>query len=136
VETGPDAGLPPAPALPWQLWVDAQLPPALARWLRETAGVDARHVAEVGVLTAADRDIFDAARAAGVTAVITEDEDFMRLLEAYGPPPRVVWVTAGNLRNAELRELVAAAWPRVAELLAVGYPPIEVSQRRDPSAAI
>ena len=136
METGPTAGLPPAPAPPWQIWVDAQLPPALARWLREAAHLDVRHVAEVGALTATDWAIFDAARGAGVTAVITKDEDFVRLLEAYGPPPRVIWVTAGNLRNAALRELVIAAWPRVAELLAIGYPLIEVSKRQEPPAAI
>lgn len=136
MEKGLTAGLPPAPAFPWQVWVDAQLPPALARWLRDTAGVDAYHVAEVGALTATDRAIFDAARAAGVTAVVTKDEDFVRLLDAHGPPPRVIWVTAGNMRNAELRELVAAAWLRVAELLMAGHPLIEVSKRQEPAAAI
>lgn len=136
METGTTAGLPPVPAPPWQLWVDAQLPPALARWLRAAAGIEVRHVADVGGLTAADQAIFDAARAAGVTAVITKDEDFVRLLEAHGPPPRVIWVTAGNLRNAALRDLVIAAWPRVAELLALGYPLIEVSKRQEPPAAI
>lgn len=136
MDTGASAGLPAAPPRPWLLWVDAQLPPALARWLRETAGIEARHVSEVGAQTADDRAIFDAARAAGVTAVFTKDEDFVRLLDHLGPPPRVIWVTAGNVRNAELRELIAAAWPRIANLLAVGYPLIEVSKRREPPAAV
>jgi predicted nuclease of predicted toxin-antitoxin system len=116
-------------AAPLLVWVDAQLPPAVARWLSAERGVDARHVLDAGLLEAADGAIFEAARAAGVAAVVTKDEDFVTLLERRGPPPAVVWVTAGNVRNAELRRIVLDAWPRVAELLAAGEPLVEVSRR-------
>lgn len=121
---------------PLRVWVDAQLPPALARWLREGFGVEASHVYDLGHVQADDPVIFAAARNAGVVAVVTKDEDFVVLLERHGPPPQVVWVTAGNLRNAELRALLVAAWPRVAELLASGNPLVEVSRRDGPGAAI
>lgn len=78
------------------VWVDAQLPPALAHWLRQMHDVDAQHV---------------------------------ELVERLGPPPQVVWVTCGNVRNAELRVIVLDAWPRVAELLASGEPLIEIGSR-------
>lgn len=117
-----------------QLWVDAQLPPALARWLTIECGVTATHVHELGAASAPDPAIFAAARQAEV-AVVTKDEDFVVLLERHGPPPQVVWVTAGNLRNAELRQLMVAAWPRVAELLAAGHPLVEVSRRMGAGAA-
>jgi predicted nuclease of predicted toxin-antitoxin system len=57
-------------ASPPLVWVDAQLPPALAQWLSAERGVDARHVLDAGLLGAADCAIFDAARAAGVAAVL------------------------------------------------------------------
>jgi predicted nuclease of predicted toxin-antitoxin system len=116
-----------APAL--RVWVDAQLPPALARQLTAEHGVDARHVFDLGLAGADDPPVFEAARAAGVAAVVTKDEDFVLLLERRGPPPAVVWVTAGNVRNAELLRIVRGAWPRVAELLAAGEPLVEVSRR-------
>ncbi len=34
----------------WRVWVDAQLPPVLARWLARDYGVDAEHVNEIGLL--------------------------------------------------------------------------------------
>lgn len=111
------------------VWVDAQLPPALARWLRHTHAVDAWHVAEVEQLAADDPAIFAAARAGGAAVVITKDEDFVKLLERQGPPPQVVWVTCGNVRNAELRTRVLEAWPQVAALLAAGEPLVEVGRR-------
>lgn len=109
-----------------RVWVDAQLPPALARWLAESHGVDAAHVDAVGQLGADDAAIFEAARAGGATVVVTKDQDFVRLLESRGPPPQVVWVTLGNMRNAALRDALLPVWPQVAALLANGEPLVEV----------
>ncbi len=111
------------------VWVDAQLPPALARWLRKTHGIEAWHVAEVAQLDADDPAIFAAARNGQAAVVVTKDDDFVELVERHGPPPQVVWVTCGNVRNAELRTVVLDAWPRVAELLAAGEPLVEIGRR-------
>ena len=112
-----------------RVWVDAQLPPALARWLASDYGAQAAHVAELDLLTARDQTIFDRARAADVV-VVTKDVDFVQMLERHGPPPRVVWVTAGNTTKARLREIVREHWPRVLELLAAGEPLVEIGERR------
>lgn len=54
--------------------VDAQLPPALAGWLRDR-GHEAEHVADVGLVGATDAEI--AVRAERSAAVlVTKDEDF------------------------------------------------------------
>jgi predicted nuclease of predicted toxin-antitoxin system len=109
-----------------RVWVDAQLPPALARWLAREYGVDARHVDDAGFLGAADPAIFAAARAGGADVVVTKDDDFVRLLDQHGPPPQVVWVTYGNLRNPALRQRFLPVWPKIAALLAAGEPLVEV----------
>jgi len=53
--------------------IDAQLPPALCRWL-ETRGHVAEHVASIGLLAASDRDIAAHGEAAG-WFLVTKDED-------------------------------------------------------------
>lgn len=106
--------------------MDAQLPPALARWLVQEYGVDAAHVDDVGHLGADDPVIFAAARAGGAAVVVTKDEDFVHLLEQQGPPPQVVWVTCGNVRNAALRAAVLPIWPRIAAALVAGEPLVEI----------
>ena len=54
--------------------VDAQLPPALAQWLRE-AGYDAQAVREVGLREADDGGIWRHAQAQG-RVIVTKDENF------------------------------------------------------------
>lgn len=98
--------------------VDAQLPPEPARWLTVTYGLAAQHVQDVDQLSTDDSAIVAAARAGDASIVITKDEGFVKLVERFGPPPQIVKVTCGNIRNADLRALVLSAWPRVADLLA------------------
>jgi predicted nuclease of predicted toxin-antitoxin system len=57
--------------------VDAQLPPALCRWLRER-GYETTHVADVGLVAADDAVIADRAEADGVV-LVSKDEDFVTL---------------------------------------------------------
>ena len=68
------------------LWIDAQLSPALARWIRETFGIKAQAVRDLGLRNAKDPVIFKAAREARVV-VMSKDEDFRLLVERLGPPP-------------------------------------------------
>ena len=109
-----------------RVWNDAQLPPAMARWLSVEHQLEATHVADLGLLHATDRAIFDAARAVDVIFA-TKDVDFVQLLERSGPPPRVLWLTCGNVSNEALRTLLAAAWPRAAALFAAGEPLVELT---------
>lgn len=109
-----------------RVWVDAQLPPVLARWLALNYAVDAAHVNEIGYLGADDVVIFEAARGGSAAVVVTKDDDFVRLLEQHGPPPQIVWITCGNVRNAALRAVVMPVWPQVAALLAAGEPLVEI----------
>ena len=109
------------------IWLDAQLSPAIARWLAADLGLDARPIRELGLRDAEDPTIFAAARTAKAT-VMTKDADFVQLLERFGPPPQLIWLTCGNTSNARLRGLLLAAWPRIAELLRAGEPLVELNE--------
>jgi len=108
------------------IWIDAQLSPALARWIRETFQIEAHAVRDLGLRNAKDAAIFKAAREAGVV-VMSKDEDFRVLVEKLGPPPQVLWVTCGNTSNARLREILTKSLPAAIELLERGEPLVEIS---------
>jgi len=107
-------------------WIDAQLSPALARWIRETFQIEAHAVRDLGLRNAKDLVIFKAAREAGVV-VMSKDEDFRLLVERLGPPPQILWVTCGNTSNARLREILAKSLPAAMELLRRGESLVEIS---------
>jgi predicted nuclease of predicted toxin-antitoxin system len=108
------------------IWIDAQLSPALARWIRETFHIEAHAVRDLGLRNAKDPVIFKAACEAGAV-VKSKDEDFRLLVERLGPPPQVLWVTCGNTSNACLREILTKSLPPALELLRRGEPLVEIS---------
>jgi len=120
--------------VPFQTWIDAQLPPALAVWLREEHGVSALHVEDLGLLRAPDSEIFSAATQADLPVVlVTKDSDFAALVTSRGVPPQVVWLRCGNVSNSELRRIIDDAWPRAAELLGEGEVLVEIRSRQNVS---
>lgn len=88
-----------------KLWLDAQLSPRLARWISERYRLEAVCVRDVGLRDAEDDEIFFAARKADAI-VMTKDHDFVLLLDRHGPPPRVLWITAGNTSDSAMRVLL------------------------------
>jgi predicted nuclease of predicted toxin-antitoxin system len=111
------------------LWIDAQLSPALARWISETFGVVAHAMRDLGLREAKDVVIFHAAREAGAV-VMSKDSDFVLLLERFGPPPQVLWVTCGNTSNARMREILLKGFPEARARLEQGEPLVEISVAR------
>jgi predicted nuclease of predicted toxin-antitoxin system len=111
------------------LWIDAQLSPALARWMSETFGVTAHAVRDLDLRDAKDLAIFYAAREAGAV-IMSKDSDFVLLLEQFGPPPQILWVTCGNTSNTRLRDVLRKSLPEARARLEQGEPLIEISDAR------
>lgn len=111
-------------------WLDAQLPPNLASWLSDEFSVDASSLKTLGLRDAKDKEIFTAARKAQAT-VITKDSDFVELVYRHGSPPQILWVTCGNVTNAQLRQVFAAIFQDALRLLANGDNIVEIGDRRE-----
>jgi len=104
--------------------IDAQLPPALARWLI-SAGHAAEHVSDVGLAEANDEPIRLHAAATGAV-IVTKDEDFAaRKAHSPGSPP-VVWVRIGNASNRALLKWFVPLLPTILERLENGEGLIEI----------
>jgi len=108
------------------MWLDAQLSPALAKWVEETLGFATVAVRDLGLRSATDFSIFQAARKA-VAIVLTKDIDFTHLLAKHGPPPKVIWLTCGNTSNHNLRRILGTALAPVLRLLESGESIVEIT---------
>ena len=58
---------------------------------------------------------------------MTKDSDFVLLLERFGPPPQVIWLTCGNTSNARLKAILIDTLPGAIELLKSGEELVEIS---------
>ncbi len=80
--------------------IDAQLPPALARWLA-SKGHEAEHVGDVGLDDASDREIWNHALTVGAV-IVSKDEDFAQRKILASDGPAIVWVRLPNTRRRDL----------------------------------
>lgn len=102
--------------------IDAQLPPALCRWL-EARGHQAAHITvALSNAAATDAEIADYAEA-HEAILITKDEDFLTLRL----PDRFVllWLRCGNATNRALAAWLKPRWPTIEQMLKAGERMIE-----------
>jgi predicted nuclease of predicted toxin-antitoxin system len=105
--------------------VDAQLPPALARWLA-AKGHAAEHVGDKGMEAASDAAIWDyAVRETAV--IITKDEDFAQRKVLADNGPVVVWIRLPNTRRRDLLAWFERVLPDILSALERGETLIEVT---------
>lgn len=108
------------------IWIDAQMSPAIATWISSNFPVNAVAVRDLGLRDTEDKEIFQAAKREN-TIVMTKDSDFVLLLDRFGPPPQVIWVTCGNTSNARLKEILTSTLPKALELLNSGERLVEIN---------
>ncbi|MBE9034096.1 DUF5615 family PIN-like protein [aff. Roholtiella sp. LEGE 12411] len=108
------------------IWVDAHLSPAIATWITITFGITALSLRDVGLRDAEDLEIFEAARARGVI-FMTKDSDFADLVDRFGVPPQVIWLTCGNTSNDRLKEILSSTLLEALEFLRAGEALVEIS---------
>ena len=108
--------------------VDAQLPPALARWLGEQ-GHAATAVRDAGLREADDGSIRNFALS-GSWVLITKDDDFVeRVLDSSEGPP-IVWLRFGNCTNRVLFAWLTPLLPAIVEQLESGQRIVEVKRTK------
>ncbi len=104
--------------------VDAQLPPALARWLC-AQGHDAQHVEDFGLRDAEDQVIWVQAMSMDAI-IITKDEDFAARAARDSNSPVIIWFRLGNATNRALLQWLEPRWSQMIVFLNAGHRLIEV----------
>ena len=108
--------------------VDAQLPPALAKWLGER-GHSATAVRDAGLRDSDDGSIWNFANAGGWT-VIPKDEDFVDRCLGNPAAPVVVWLRIGNCTNRVLFAWLDPLLPDIVGRIEAGNRVVEVRRER------
>lgn len=52
--------------------------------------------------------------------VVSKDEDFVDWFHLHGAPPKLFFISTGNITNDELLRLLRSNWPTISQMLAQG----------------
>ena len=111
-----------------KIWIDAQLPPTLAQWIRESFGLEASASRDLGLRDAKDSEIFTAAQVENAI-IMTKDSDFVDLVCRLGSPPKILWLTCGNVTNRNLRKILTVTLLDALEQLDRGEEIVEIGSK-------
>lgn len=75
------------------------------------------HVRQIGLTDASDYEIFMFARANGYQAVITADDDFVKLINQFSEPPKIIWLRTGNCSTKVLSHLLIEKVPAIRDFV-------------------
>lgn len=99
--------------------VDAQLPRRLAAELI-ALGADALHTLDLpGANRTPDEELPRVAIAED-RIITTKDGDFVDWFLLHGAPPRLFFISTGNIPNSDLLALMRRNWPVIVQMLAQG----------------
>jgi predicted nuclease of predicted toxin-antitoxin system len=106
--------------------VDAQLPRRLARFLQDS-GFDAIHTLDLPQQNTTPDSNINQLSIAQERIVITKDSDFVDSFLTIQQPYKLLLVSTGNIKNAELEAIFVTYMPQIIELL-TEYKYIEIGQ--------
>lgn len=77
----------------------------------------ANHVKDFGLHQANDYEIFMYARNQQFDAIITIDEDFIKLLNTFSNPPKIVWIRTGNCSTEVLANILNEKFEKIKDFI-------------------
>jgi len=112
-----------------KIWIDAQLSPFLALYINNNfKDITAQSLLSLGLRDATDHEIFQKAREENVI-LMSKDQDFVKLLEFNGPPPKLIWITCGNTSNAAMCKILDKTLDQTISLLISGESIVQINNR-------
>ncbi|HEV7382142.1 MAG TPA: DUF5615 family PIN-like protein [Dyadobacter sp.] len=76
-----------------------------------------QHVRQLGLLNTNDHEIFMFGRNQGFEAIITLDDDFVKLLNLFSSPPKIIWLRTGNCATLNLAEILISKYDIIKEFI-------------------
>ena len=58
--------------------------------------------------------------------LLSKDSDFVELVMRFGPPPKLIWLTCGNMSNAALQGLFTVKLREAVQVLDGGESVVEL----------
>ena len=96
--------------------LDAHISPSLANWISEIYNIETYSASFLKLQNANDLEIFEFAKQKNAI-IITKDDNFLKLIEKFGSPPKIIWLTCGNTSKEKLKNILKSYLSQALQLL-------------------
>lgn len=96
------------PDLDWEFWLDCNLSPIIAKWLKEETGYNFKSAYILGHYGLADIEIYERAKTIPKVILISKDSDIPDLINRYGSPPKLINLRMGNATNRVIYHIISS----------------------------
>jgi predicted nuclease of predicted toxin-antitoxin system len=101
----------------WEIWLDTQLSPIIAKWTSEYTGFTVKSSYSLQLNSLTDAAIYHKAKENGKVILISKDADFPELINRLGSPPKLIVIKKGNSDNRTMWEFIKPNIERAVKLL-------------------
>ena len=101
----------------WEIWLDTQISPIIAKWMSEHTGFTVKSSYSLHLNNLTDAVIYNKAKSLGNVILISKDADFPELISRLGSPPKLIVVKKGNCTNQLLWEFLKPNISKAIKLL-------------------
>jgi predicted nuclease of predicted toxin-antitoxin system len=100
-----------------EFWIDLNLPPKMADWLKEEFNVNAKSFKALNFALTPDVEVYKlAAKKNNIIVITTKDIDFKNYQNIIGAPPKILYLNVGNISNKNLKILMLEKFSAILEL--------------------
>lgn len=103
--------------LDWEIWLDTNISPAIAKWMNEYIGITVKSSYSLSLHHLSDLDIYQRAREQGNVILLSKDADFSELISRLGSPPKLISLKIGNCDNRILWDFLRQHIENAIQLL-------------------
>jgi predicted nuclease of predicted toxin-antitoxin system len=93
--------------LDWEIWLDAQLSPIIAKWLKDKTGWNIKSAFVLKLFSLNDYQIYEKAKSHGNIILLSKDSDLIDIILQKGSPPKLINIKIDNCDNRILFNLLA-----------------------------
>ncbi|MBV8390492.1 MAG: DUF5615 family PIN-like protein [Mucilaginibacter sp.] len=101
----------------WEIWLDTQISPIIAKWMSEHTGFTVKSSYSLNLNNLTDTVIYNKAKSQGNVILVSKDADFPELISRLGSPPKLIVVKKGNCTNRLLWEFLKPNISKAIKLL-------------------
>lgn len=101
----------------WEIWLDHNLSPILARWIAEETNIIVKSSYSLQSQFLSDYELYEKAKQNGRVILITKDSDLPELITQFGSPPKAIYLKIGNKRSLDLFNLIKPQLNKATRIL-------------------